>query len=75
MKLTRDWTEIHFLREDLRHKSKTRRQVRAWLLDMKLKECQDWVYGGYRSVNGQGKRHIFRLRDPSHAMLVKLAFA
>lgn len=73
--LRKSWTELHLLRPDIRHRSKTRREIMAWLKQHKLVNCQDWVYAGYRGVDGQGKRHIFRIKDPSIAMLAKLTFS
>lgn len=72
--LRKTWTEVHFLRPDIRYKSKTRRAITGWLKSQKLMDREDWVYAGFRGFDGLGKRHIFRFRDPAHAMLAKLTF-
>jgi hypothetical protein len=74
MRLSEGWTEYHVLDPEIRHKSRTRRQVQHWLREHKLVKCKDWVYAGYRSVDGQGKRHIFRIKDRDYVMLAKLTF-
>ena len=75
MKPRSDWPVFHVLRPDLRYGRKGRKRVEQWLRDMNLRHLEDWTYGGFRGVDGQGKRHIFRIRDKNVILLLKLTFA
>lgn len=74
MGISKGWTEYHILNPEMRFTSRARRTVQHWLRQQGLQKNEDWVYAGFRSVEGKGKRHIFRIKDGSYTMLLKLTF-